>query len=78
MEKETKKLYRSQSDRWLAGVCGGLGVYTGIDPTVIRILFILLAVFGGGGGLLYILLWIFIPQEPGGTEGSVKNSTSDY
>lgn len=78
MEKETKKLYRSQSDRWLGGVCGGLGAYAGIDPTIIRILFVLLVIFGGSGGLLYILLWIFIPQEPGGIEGSGKDSPSEY
>lgn len=77
MEKETKKLYRSQSDRWLGGVCGGLGTYVGIDPTLIRILFVLLVVFGGGGGLLYILLWIFIPQEPTGADVPPKNFTAD-
>ncbi|MBX3057926.1 MAG: PspC domain-containing protein [Anaerolineae bacterium] len=77
MEKETKKLYRSQSDRWLGGVCGGLGVYVGIDPTIIRILFVLLVIFGGGGGLLYILLWIFIPQEPAGIDTPPKNFTPD-
>ncbi|GIK54889.1 MAG: PspC domain-containing protein [Chloroflexi bacterium] len=77
MEKEMKKLYRSQSDRWLGGVCGGLGAYVGIDPTLIRILFVLLVIFGGGGGLLYILLWIFIPQEPTGIDAPPKNSTPD-
>ena len=74
MEKETKKLYRSQSDRWLAGVCGGLGVYLGIDPTILRVLFVLLTVFVGGGILVYILLWIFIPQEPTGTEAPPEES----
>ncbi|MCL4266303.1 MAG: PspC domain-containing protein [Anaerolineae bacterium] len=77
MEKETKKLYRSQSDRMLAGVCGGLGVYIGMDPTIIRIIFVLLVLFGGGGGLLYLLLWIFIPQEPAGTDTPAKNATPD-
>ncbi len=77
MEKETKKLYRSQSDRMLAGVCGGLGAYIGMDPTIIRIIFVLLVVFGGGGGLLYILLWIFIPQEPTGTDAPPKNFTPE-
>lgn len=77
MEKESKKLYRSQSDRWLGGVCGGLGVYVGIDPTLIRVLFVLLVIFGGGGGLLYILLWIFIPQEPMSTDLPPKNFTPE-
>jgi len=58
-----KKLYRSESNRVLAGVAGGLGEYFGIDPTLIRLLFVLLTVFGGGGVLIYIILWILIPCE---------------
>jgi|APEBP8051073302_1049394.scaffolds.fasta_scaffold01111_5 phage shock protein PspC (stress-responsive transcriptional regulator) len=60
-----KKLYRSKSDKKIAGVCGGLGKYFGIDPTVIRIGFVLLALPGGLPGVLpYLLLAIIIPQEP--------------
>ena len=60
-----KKLYRSSADKKLAGVCGGLGKYIGIDPTVIRILFVFLALPGGLPGILpYILLWLIIPEEP--------------
>ena len=61
---EAKRLYRSRTNRWLAGVCGGLGQYLGLDPTVIRVLFVLLALVVGGGLLLYLLLWIIIPLEP--------------
>lgn len=61
---EPKRLYRSRTNRWLAGVCGGLGQYLGLDPTVIRVLFALLALVVGGGFLLYLLLWIIIPLEP--------------
>ena len=56
-------LYRSESDRMLGGVCGGLGVYLGIDPTFVRLFFVLLF-FGSGVGLLaYLALWIIMPGE---------------
>lgn len=64
MTEEHKKLYRSQTDRWLLGVCGGLGEYFEIDPTLIRILFIVFALVFGGGLLLYLILWIIIPMKP--------------
>ena len=56
-------LTRSRSDRKLAGVAGGLGRYANVDPLVLRILFVVLAVFGGSGLLLYLLGWVFIPDE---------------
>ena len=64
MSEKAKKLYRSEKDRKLAGVCGGIAEYFEIDPTIIRVLFVLLAVVFGGGILAYILLWLLIPQEP--------------
>ena len=64
MSSETKRLYRSRDDRWLAGICGGLGAYFDLDPTLIRVLFVLFALVVGGGFLLYILLWVIIPLEP--------------
>jgi phage shock protein C len=64
MSDEVKKLHRSDEDRMLAGVCGGLATYFNIDPTLIRVIFIVLAVFGGSGIILYLLLWIFIPAAP--------------
>lgn len=59
-----KKLYRSNTDKMIAGVCGGLGKYLGLDPTVIRLIFALLFVFAGSGLLLYIILAVMIPLEP--------------
>jgi phage shock protein C len=58
-----KQLMRSE-DRMVAGVAGGLAEYFDIDPTIIRILFVLLAIFGGGflGILIYIVLWIIMPD----------------
>ena len=58
-----RKLYRSKSDRMLGGVCGGLGLYLGIDPTLVRIFFFIM-VFGAGSGFwIYLLLWLLIPDE---------------
>ena len=57
------RLYRSKNDRMLGGVCGGLGEFFGIDPTLIRILFFVM-VFGGGAGFwIYLLMWILIPVK---------------
>jgi len=60
----TRKLYRSKDNRRLAGVCGGLGTYLGADPTVVRVLFIVLAVLGGAGLIIYLAMWLIVPQEP--------------
>ena len=62
--QETKALTKSRSDRRIAGVAGGLAEYFGIDATLIRILFVLLALSGGPGVLLYIILAVVMPDEP--------------
>jgi phage shock protein PspC (stress-responsive transcriptional regulator) len=64
---ETRKLYRSRTDRKLAGVCGGLAQYFNADPTLIRVLFVVLALLGGPGLVIYLVLWILVPEEPQGT-----------
>lgn len=56
-------LRRSRSDRWIAGVCGGIAQSTGIESWVLRMLGVVLLLFGGAGLLLYALLWIFVPSE---------------
>jgi len=58
------KLYRSKSNRIIAGVCGGLGEYFKVDPTLIRLLWVLLSLSGGAGVVAYIIAWIIIPEEP--------------
>ena len=60
---EYQKLYRSRTNKVFAGVAGGLGEFFVIDPVIIRIIFVVLAIMGGGGVLIYILLWIFIPYK---------------
>jgi phage shock protein C len=69
----TKKLYRSRNDRFISGVCGGLGKYFNIDPMLIRIAFILLAFAQGFGILLYIILMVVVPLEPGTGEIEAVN-----
>ncbi|MEN6435224.1 MAG: PspC domain-containing protein [Anaerolineaceae bacterium] len=61
---ETRRLYRSKSDMMIGGVCGGLAEYFGWDPTLVRLGFALLALLGGNGLLLYIILWIITPIAP--------------
>ena len=63
-----KKLYRSRTDKKIAGVCGGIAEYFGIDATVVRVIFILLLLPGGLPGFLpYLVLWIVVPKEPLGS-----------
>ena len=60
-----KKLYRSNKDKKLAGVCGGLGEYFQIDPVIIRLIFVLIAFGGGAGLLIYLIMALVIPNNPG-------------
>ena len=62
---DKKPLYRSKSDRMVAGVCAGLAEYFDTNPAFIRILFLLLALAGGPGILIYIVCIIAIPEEKG-------------
>ena len=59
-----KKLYRSNTDRKLCGVCGGFAEYFDIDPTIIRLIFVFLTLFGGGGLLIYLICALVIPKSP--------------
>lgn len=64
MSEEIKRLYRSRKDRMIAGVCGGLASYIGIDPTLVRLLFVLGLFAVGGTFLAYIIMMVVIPEEP--------------
>jgi len=60
-----KKLYRSRRDKWIAGIAGGMASYFNIDPTVVRVLWLVTLLPGGVPGLiLYIVCWAIIPKEP--------------
>ncbi len=61
---EGKRLFRSRKERMIAGVCGGLAQYLGVDPTLVRLAFLLLGLTVGGGFLAYLVCWIIIPEEP--------------
>lgn len=71
-----KTLHRSQTDKIIAGVCGGLADYFDIDSTIIRLLFILIVALGGSGIFLYLILWLIMPKNAEGeaviTEERVK------
>jgi len=64
MSEEARKLYRSTSDRMLAGVAGGLGEYIGVDPTVVRLLFAFSTLWGGLGLFVYIVMMMIVPEAP--------------
>lgn len=65
MEKNYRKLTRSKTSRMVCGVCGGLGEYLNIDPTVIRIIWLLCALAGlGTGAVIYLIAAIVVPEEP--------------
>jgi len=64
MSTETKRLYRSRTERMIGGVCSGLANYLNADPTLIRLLMVLFALAGGPGLIAYLILWIVVPLEP--------------
>ena len=61
---EPRKLYRSANNKMIAGVASGVGEYLNIDPTLVRLGFIVLALMGGPGLLAYIIMWVVVPLEP--------------
>jgi phage shock protein C len=67
---EYNRLYRSRDNRMIAGVAYGLGEFLGIDPTVIRLLFVFSVVFAGTGVLVYFVMMLVVPEEP--IEGAIE------
>ena len=62
-ETPVRKLYRSDTNKVIGGVCGGLGEYFEVDPVIVRVLFVLLAIPGGGGVLVYLVLFFLMPSR---------------
>lgn len=60
-----KRLYLSNTDKKLAGICGGIAEFFGIDPTIIRVLWIICSLLFGSGILAYLICWLVIPRQPG-------------
>jgi phage shock protein PspC (stress-responsive transcriptional regulator) len=59
-----KRLVRTRDDRWIAGVCGGVARYTGLDPTLVRLLTVVLTVLGLGSLIVaYLVAWVLMPEE---------------
>ena len=78
MSTKSKQLYRSRDDRMIAGVCGGLGDYFDIDPTIIRLLFVFGA-FATGSGLFwaYLVMMVVVPEETLASEAVVEDVQSE-
>ncbi len=57
-----KKLYKSKTDRMICGICGGIGEYFGVDPTLIRLLVVVLSISGGTGVVAYLIAALIIPE----------------
>lgn len=60
---EVRRLVRPRDDRMLAGVCAGIARYFTLDPTLVRVLWVLMVCLGGSGLLAYLICWIVIPEE---------------
>jgi len=58
-----KRLQRSRTEKMIAGVCGGIAEYLGVDPTLIRVLWVLITLMAGVGVLLYLILWVIMPLQ---------------
>jgi phage shock protein PspC (stress-responsive transcriptional regulator) len=70
-----KRLYRSGTERILGGVCAGIGEYADVDPTVVRLVWVVLTLLSLGVGLVaYIIAWIIIPEGKSGPEQNVEKT----
>lgn len=70
----TRKLTRSPDDRWIAGICGGLAEYTGIDATLIRVVLLVATILGAGSlVVIYAICWLLIPKAPGVAAPDVRS-----
>ncbi|HSH00498.1 MAG TPA: PspC domain-containing protein [candidate division Zixibacteria bacterium] len=63
-DQKPRKLYRSRSDRMLAGVCGGLAAYFNLDSTVVRLIFAIGVFVGLLTLIVYVVCWVLVPEEP--------------
>ena len=72
-----KRLYRSREDQQVAGVCAGIADYLGVDATLVRIVWVLFALIGGPGVLVYIVMAVVVPEEPEIVPASAEKSKRD-
>jgi phage shock protein C len=59
-----RRLYRSRDEKMIGGVCGGLAEYFSVDPTFVRLIWVVITLVGGAGVLLYLVLWVITPLSP--------------
>jgi len=80
MDNQEKRLYKSDSNKVIGGVCGGLGEYFGIDPVIFRIIAVLLIFAHGAGLLIYLIAWICMPKRvaAANVNGQYCNSGQNY
>ncbi|WP_051949814.1 PspC domain-containing protein [Thermotoga neapolitana] len=69
------QLKRSKKNRIIAGVCGGIAEYFGVDPTLVRLIWVLITLAWGAGLLLYIVAWLIMPEEKDGEEAEPSQNT---
>lgn len=74
-----KKLYRTEDNKMLAGVCGGVAEYFNLDPTLVRVLWVAVSLFAGAGVILYIVMAIIVPVKSQVVSGNIssKNKGED-
>lgn len=64
MKNAVKRLYRSRKNRMIAGICGGIGEYFSVDPTLVRVGLVIISLLPGPSVIFYVLAWIVIPEAP--------------
>jgi len=77
MSNQYRRLYRSRRDRVIAGVCGGLGGYLGVDPVIVRLVWLVTVLLGGTGVLAYVIAWILIPEASEDNDPGVVERNSE-
>jgi len=71
-----KKLYRSRTEKMIGGVCGGIAEYFDVDPTIVRIIWVLVCLAVGSGVLIYIIAYLIIPEKPLNTTTTITPTTT--
>lgn len=72
-----KKLYRTEDNKMLAGVCGGVAEYFNLDPTLVRVLWVAVSLFAGAGVILYIVMAIIVPVKSQVVSGNISSKNKD-
>lgn len=72
-----KKLYRTEDNKMLAGVCGGVAEYFNLDPTLVRVLWVAVSLFAGAGVILYIVMAIIVPVKSQVVSGNISSKSKD-